>query len=201
MYVSHEHRLVYYDPPKCASVSLMDFFYRVDNNDWSDMHVGRFPGIFPRHGRETHGVKDYLRVASVRNPYHRALSFWLDNRRDERDPWTEKFDDFVSLLLEWDAVYDTYTGELYEYQFFNQTRFLEPVGYDYLIKVENLNKDVMDLMSKLGITQYLLPARRNWNTDGSTEALWNKIKTPRLIKRLNEWAGLDFGTFGYERET
>lgn len=143
------------------------------------------------HARPNHYMAE-LQFTICRNPYDRAVSIWASTCKDKKygvKDWIEKnngdpakFKDFVRYCLDgsihWTGV---------EWLFRNQTDWYKDTFIDLSIQMENLEEELEPIIGQID-----LPIK---NT--SDHKSWEEYMTPKIVERLNKWAGDDF-KLGYE---
>ena len=179
MIICDSLRLVYIDVPKTASATLDTFF--TEKGGVVEKHS---QGI--KHGRVIpFRAKNYARVASVRNPFERATSYYYFSK--ERNQTKQSFDDFLDLLLSTKEYASGHT-DLKTYIHFPICKYLAPIGYDILLRQENLVED----LKNLGFTDESL-LERNKIDRPSWKDSYSKERKEKIIL----WAEKDFEEFGY----
>jgi hypothetical protein len=103
----------------------------------------------------------------------------------------KSFDTWLDFLIE-NNKKDTYTQDSIEYIYFPYWKFLEPMGYDEIIKVESLSED----LSKLPFINKKVNIPRVNST--KKYPTWQELETPERKEKIIAWAGKDFELFGYE---
>src|SRR6056300_1253258 len=73
MIISDTYQFVYYDPPKTASTALDKFFMKYGGVAQKRLNRG---AVRTKHARHQ-APEGYLRIASVRNPFKRATSYYF----------------------------------------------------------------------------------------------------------------------------
>lgn len=182
MIVSDKFKVVYIDIPKTGSISLDAIFTK-------HLHgkVIRLPKpeVNFKHNRVIpEYAKSYTVVASVRNPFDRAVSrYYWDFKRGR--PWKsfEEYMEFCISTLEHPS--DTTDGSIYGY--FPCWKYLEPISYDYIIRVENMLED----LKALPFIKDPRVCKLNTNNHPS----WEEIKTKEREKMILEWGGRDLEDF------
>lgn len=196
MIISNTHKFVYYDPPKTASTALDNFFIQ-NYGGVTQKRLNR-GAVRTKHARNP-APEGYLRIASVRNPFKRATSYYFFQKympHSKRvmlmnEAAFKSFDTWLDFLIQ-NNKKDTYTKDSIEYIYFPYWKFLEPMGYDEIIKVESLSED----LSKLPfINKKVNIPKVNSTKKYST---WEELETPERKEKIIAWAGKDFKLFDYE---
>src|SRR6056300_1476733 len=94
------HKFVYIDIPKTGSCSIEEVFNKY-KSDWK--HPKAFEDTTYKHSRQIPNfAKDYYKIASVRNPYDRIISFYyyFMERHLVIKPYMESFEKFLDYAIE-----------------------------------------------------------------------------------------------------
>jgi hypothetical protein len=184
MVVNHARRWVLITPPKTGSTSLTYLFsfppfagecatMGEPGPNLSDQHETRIP----------EACAGYLVIASVRNPYARAVSLYHHRRRTMPGaPGTASFAAFAEGL-------GGYGDPFFDWPL---TRWLEGLRVDRLIRQECLEADVRAL--GLAPEPYDVPRE---NVAGAGSWQWAYRHAPGALGRVRSWAGDSFTRFGY----
>lgn len=188
MIINNKHKFVYLDTPKTASLWLDTYFESIGGT------LVRPPGdsaLRFKHCREIpREVEGYTRIASVRNPYSRALSFFNFTELRGVNPYNT-FVAFLEHAIRLEEKYEDSHRYGPEYVRFSQSKYLRPMGYDKLIRQESLIED----LKALGYPESPLINQAPMNK-GSKKKVNVTRKEKLLIERLHRQ---DFEEFGYER--
>lgn len=198
MLIVPSKKLVYIDVPKTASSSIEQILQQV--------YGGRMFWTHPtlrKHCRDIpEDNKTWTKLVSARNPYERIISHYFfhikrgvlnkivpgchpsEHTEDNLDRF---LDHHVSLISK-----DSNTTDQEVYRLFPLWKYLEPIGWDVFVRVENLLEDLLDkdILQK----PVLLPRVHN-----NPHISWANLKTPERREKIQEWAGIDFELFGYKR--
>jgi hypothetical protein len=196
MIISDRYQFVYYDPPKTASTAIDKFFIQ-KYGGVAQKRLNR-GAVRTKHARKP-APKGYLRIASVRNPFKRATSYYFFQKHMPHSQRVmlmneaafESFDTWLDFLIE-NNKKDTYTQDSIEYIYFPQWKFLEPMGYDKIIKVESINEDLSSLPF---VKNHVVLPKSNTT---QKYPKWSELETPERKEKIIAWAGKDFELFGYE---
>lgn len=177
MLVCNEHKFIFLRNPKTASRSLSNFFKKYFNvNEITAFHSTEIPELY----------SDYLVIATVRNPYSRAVSGWQHWIKKQLSGQTS-FDFF----LDPSTIVTDDDGNHHMESWKNQSDVLEKFSHKIILQYETLHKDLIALpfineveLPKIGVQNY-----NNWK-DYYTLALAEKVYN--LFKK-------DFEMFGYKR--
>lgn len=185
MIVHDDLKFIYVDIPKTGSLTLDTIFKDIGGTVLTNKHNNTL-----KHSRiilEQH--KDYMVIASVRNPYDRALSYYhYSYNRGTTNAQT--FGQYLTGLRNLEK-YKSDTLVFREYQMFPLHRYLSVFPHiDYVIHLEYINNDLKQLPFDVG--DYI--PHKN-----STKHPPFDYKNKKAIAEINRWAGQDFEMFGYER--
>lgn len=184
MIICDSLEIVYIDVPKTASLSLDTFF----KSKGGQLHK-HSQGL--KHGRSIPPrAHSYTKVASVRNPFDRVTSFYYF--RKMRNQTSDSFDEFLDFLLK-TKDYGPGYNDLNTYIFFPICKYLQPIGYDVILKQESLEKDLKQL---LGFQEINLETKNKIN-----RPTWGYMYNKERAEKIIEWAEQDFELFGYETWT
>lgn len=185
MLVSRTHKFVYIDPPKTASTSLDKIFKKLYNAEV----IRPINSSNTKHGRNIPNfAKDYYKVISVRHPASRIISYYLDYCNKSVLPKFSCFGDFIDHCIEVSSRPNTFDDKIYRY--YPLYKYVEPLGFDYYIKVETLQKDFNNM--PFVDSPVTIPTT---NKNLSKE----HIDIYPYLDKINTWAGLDYCTFNYGR--
>lgn len=199
MLISKKYKFVYLDVPKTASSSLDEVFTEYGGKLQKVTSRGR---QYLKHCRLIPNyATNFVKIASVRNPYARIVSHYNFNKRNETairefsKYWGEghldSFDSYIDLCLKINEEYNYDTDYMQAYNRFPQWKYLELTGYDYIIHTESLEKDlkVIPFIKSINIPH---KNKMEYNS-------WQEWITPERNEKIIEWAGKDFNLFGYEK--
>jgi hypothetical protein len=158
MNISHEHKTIWWAPEKTGSkvtshiFKNYNFFYRDFTTD-SEFR----PLCNPYHSHDIVFPEEYLDyevICSIRNPYDRILSIFINfsdlglvYTKDNVDYYRKRFEIFIKLMF----LSPNMTSDVeYEPTASNLGRFLKKVNFsdkvpDVFIKMENLENDLKSL--------------------------------------------------------
>ena len=185
--------IVYIDVPKTGSATIdrtlkNNYQGRVLSNSvhGSTKHKRRIPSEY----------SNFTRIATVRDPYTRAVSQYLFNRQNNNlvemtrrfNVEIKSFDDFLDFLLFMDAHS---ADEMFHHicGWFGQSKYLSTTGYDVLLHTENLQEE-FNALSWVK-TPLVLP---KLNLSRKEEINLTSEQKSKIIR----WAGSDFEEFGYK---
>ena len=188
-------RILYIDPPKTGSQTMDRIFRNIGCYPVKYMQFGK---IVDKHQRVVPDqYKDFKTIASVRNPYRRALSFYYYDKRRKYNFINldmSTFKTYLEGIIEKNSDVPADTDDIARYRYFPQWKYLSTSRIDHVIHLENIRPD----FKKAGI---LLRGRATPRLNkGDYKKTWDDIKTPEFIELVNIWAGDDFELYGYERE-
>jgi hypothetical protein len=132
MNASHKVKWIWWAPARCATRSISDIMYHYEFKEHPDQNeIVYHPDGYTHKIGIPVGCEDYKIVMQVRNPYSRILSLWhleCFKETDEILTITKPFEEFVIGRVASDYV------EAINIRF-----------PDYLIRYENLIKDIVNL--------------------------------------------------------
>lgn len=179
MMISTKLRMVYIDVPKTASFTLDTLF---EEDGWE--LIKHDQGI--KHRRVIpNNAKNFTIVASVRNPFDRATSFYFFRKELKQEK--ESFDDFLDILLSTKKLDASYKKKNL-YIFFPICKYLKPIGYDIILRQENLVED----LKQIGYNNVTLETKNKLDRPS-----WGDMYTKKREEKIIEWAEADFEEFGY----
>jgi hypothetical protein len=182
MIVSSPFKFVYIDIPKTGSISLDAIFKELPGSKVIRLPK---PEINSKHNRIIPDyAKNYTVVASVRNPFDRATSrYYWDLKRGRLWNSFEEYMEFCISTLKHPS--NTIDGGIYGY--FPCWKYLEPIQYDYIIRVESMLED----LKALPFLNNPRDKKRNVNKHPS----WEEIQTKELEEMVLEWGHKDLEEF------
>jgi hypothetical protein len=177
MHVSHTHRFLYLAVSKTGSRTVSTLFAK------------RYGAVIHAayHSREIPaGTDGYLRIASVRNPFSRMVSFWshvihTPHNQFHADCREMPFAEFVLWITR-------------KRRHSCQVRFLEGFFPQHILRLESLADDLARLPFVHSIDD--LPQYNRGYYQGD----WQRFYTPELIEHVRQFAAADFDAFGYSPE-
>ena len=158
MNVSHEHKIIWWAPEKTGSKVTSHIFknYNFFYSDFTTQFEFK-PLCDPYHSHDIVFPKeysDYEVICSVRNPYDRVLSIFINfsalglvYTKDNLDYYRKRFEIFIKLMF----LSPNMTSDVeYEPTASNLGRFLKKVNFqdkvpDVFIRMENLENDLKSL--------------------------------------------------------
>jgi len=215
MRISHKHKFLILSNPKCGSTSLCAMFddyseFTWKTKDWCLENYGasykyrqhktalQHRGLFKQRGWEW---EDYIKIATVRNPWDRLVSFY-HFRPEKNSPhssisWDLSFHDFIMNPPNWrgtsigrppdDRPTETQKGFV--------TDEKGNLLVDYVIKMETMNEDLPNIVDKhweFDKIDYEL----HLNTT-SHKPYW-EYYTDKTREKVAELFKEDIDMFGYE---
>jgi hypothetical protein len=183
MIISHTHKFVYFDIPKTGTSTLDAIFMEhCDGIECKVVDKTKHSRIAPA------GTEDYMKIISVRHPIDRIVSYyyWLVQVHNP-NLILEKFIDSCIRMSESNA---SDIDEFNVYRRFPCWKYIEPFGYDYVIHLETMTRDLHGL--SFFPDNVCIP-----HNNASKRRPWEDVITPRLELKIRRWAGKDFAEFGY----
>lgn len=226
--ISHKHRCVFVHLPKCGGQSVEDVFIQDCGLDWSTrepllLRKNENPNVGPpwlahltykeylKYSYISEDLMDrYYKFTVVRNPYDRVASIYKYLGYNH----VVAFEDFVKCELD----KQVYGGGSKNYFFKPQRDFITNdkgvVAVDKVIKLENIEGEIQDVMDLVGIRIEGLPHVNASPGYSFRNSLKNKIKhrrflsvfrmepykvdwTPELRSVVRDIYSSDFEAFGY----
>jgi len=206
MIINHEQRWIYIGPPKTGSTTM--------HKELPKRFGGRYVNPEAQHDADIpEGCENYLILASVRDPYQRAVSLYWHYLRDvrriraiaqginDRRSWNAMpfpaaefpFDRFVEMIK--DGVVAEMNPATKTFYTHTLTRWLEPaVRIDRLLRLESLDDNWAALPfveNHRGFPVHNAPGRQPWENH----------RTLFAVRTIEEWAAEDFDNYGYPRQT
>ena len=169
---------------KCATNTVYDALEKID---WMPITKGVHPKPVERLAE--------IHFTICRNPYDRAVSIWASTCLRDEDRYNakkhilsksgdpNKFSDFVRICLD-----GPITWTPHNWLFSNQTDWYDSMVVDAFCHIENLKPEIESITGPLEIS----------NINVSQHKPWYQYMTPKIVKRLNKWAGNDFD-LGYNK--
>jgi hypothetical protein len=204
--ISHPHKCIFVHIPKCGGSSIEDVIWpvseRTEANLWmgfvesmqNKYQTGGLQHLLARQIRQEVGHEtfaNYFKFAFVRNPWDRAasqFSYTMQSRPDLRQ--------FASIGE--NASFEEYLdriGRTKHVQWEKQVEFVhDETGQllvDYVGRFESFERDVRDVLSRLGITTASIP-----HANRSDRARFPKYTT-EARDRITEMYKADIAAFGY----
>ena len=158
MNVSHKHKIVWWAPERTASKLLTQIFKHYDFIYWDTSKKKTYPLGEPYHSHMLEipeGCEDYKIICSIRNPYDRVLSLFLNltsigknlvYTRDRKQDFIKRFDYFTKELF----IYAIKEKKIQNLERDTPVReYVSKVNFekipDYFIRMENLKEDLQGL--------------------------------------------------------
>uniref|UniRef100_A0A6C0BC80 Sulfotransferase domain-containing protein n=1 Tax=viral metagenome TaxID=1070528 RepID=A0A6C0BC80_9ZZZZ len=141
-------------------------------------------------GQTKESIKDFFKIASVRNPYTKFISAWkfmIQNNLIDKDVDLE---DVIKNK-------DNYSGIVYNHLFLSQYDHLKEWDIDYLIKLETLEDDINIALKICGIEKIHVPEFKN-KTDSYGDPMQN-FKNKNVLTFVNDHFHEDFERYGYSK--
>jgi len=186
--ISDIYRFVYYEIPRCATRTMLEYFVRHPNMDYGASRLAP--------GDVTGGRREYYKFTFVRNPYDRLVSCYQQKINNHRKPglhihekelrYGMPFKDFVShvtikkRLGEMDLHYRP------QYSFIREDM---RIG-----RLEDFEGDFRRIINEIGLPYYPAPVvnaapnKKNWQR-------FYKKDTRALVRKFYD---KDFEMLGYE---
>lgn len=193
MIVCQHLRITYIDVPKTGSATID----RILKKNYEGRLLSNKVHGSSKHKRTIPlEYSEFTRIATVRDPYTRAVSQYLYNKQNKNlqemtrrfSVSIESFDDFLDFLLRMDEhPADTMFHHICGW--FGQSKYLSTMGYDVLLHTEKLEEE-FNALSWVK-TPLVLPLL---NTSRKEEINLTSEQKSKIIR----WAGSDFEEFGYK---
>lgn len=218
MIVSHEHRFIFLRTEKTGGTSLTDALTQLVAHEggvatlerpawarWSPIHHGAlkrtFPGMFGLHphatARQARAVlgrkvfDGYFKFAVERNPWDRQVSLYFHRawKRGDRKP---DFDRDMRLVWYRNTEYTRLRNwDIYAIG--------GKVAVDRVLRYEQLDAELAELATKLGLPPLALPhARSEYRSERPHYSTYYSDKTRALVAR---WYRREIDALGYRFET
>jgi len=204
MIISNEYKFVYYDIPKTASTSL-DYYFRKNYNGIICLPAMSQSYRTIKHNRTLPDeAKDYIKIASVRNPYHRAVSCFFYLRHLQRiylkkeQPPALHFDSFLDHIIK--HKHSAINVETMVHS--TQTEYLRQSNVtDYIaLRIENIEDELKKLpFYKSNVKFPVLHYNKTIDEKNQYTPKWFDMYTNERREKIIEWANEDFENFGYEK--
>ncbi len=186
MIISDSHKFIYYDLPKTGSCSLDRVFSRYGKCIPKALNNKKHNRIVPKN------KENYYKIASIRNPYERAISFYHQGLAKNFDIAKKSLDALLDHL-----VYCALNGEPNDlstlignhFPIWKYLYIVEPI--DYYIKLEYIQEDLNNI-----------PLNINKNLPHLNKRNHPKFKdyiNQERLEKINIWAGQDFKKYNYKR--
>lgn len=150
--ISHEHKLIFIHIPKCAGVSVATYLnLKGPHHQTLQLHVNREP-------RKT--VEEYFKFTLVRNPWSKAVSWFLYCSEEIYQPKTvEAFRKWITsgLPTHWTNVDGTFWKEKDPLSNFDFLDTEQGINLDYWGKVESIVKDMGQICDQIGVSYLKFP--------------------------------------------
>ena len=134
--------------------------------------------------------KEALKISSVRNPYTRAVSIW------KHHSWksVEDFGDFVKHIEEknYPSLCAKWHSTTLSEHLFSKNKLIP----DYILKLENINREIDQLFDKLAFKRVQLPITNASKNKKDYRLFYNSF----LIEKIQKIYKDDFNNFGYSFE-
>jgi len=216
--ISLKYKYIFAETPKVACSGIKTILQKIEMNNpklywenFEDIHNRELSPLKKPSEVENFDLlikdKNYFKFCFVRNPYDRLLSAYLDkiirgrpqkraillHLGKDKDNLNQyiSFEEFVTAVCEQDILKMNPHWRIQYYQTFQDT-----IKYDFIGKLENYNKDIQYVLSKIvnNFSQYISDERRH-ATKANT--LINKYYTPKIIKMVQKKYAIDFEYFKY----
>jgi hypothetical protein len=140
-------------------------------------------------------AKSYDTIISIRNPYDRLASLYaMAHRRKMLHIPHRTFEEMVDFLIK--SLDSRYDNDYVRLRCLPIHKYIEPIeNLKYIIKLENLINDLNKLPYYKEVTK--LPRK---NVQPAYKS-FNELSTPRILEKVNFWAGPDFELYNYAKRT
>ena len=217
MRISHRHQFIFLSRQKCASTSIRKML-----NSYSDIfsenklpYHHHSPALLLKQHFESQGWDwhRYFKFTCVRNPWDLVVSLYSYGKPDVNgnywwsqdkhgasyDPDTRmEFKDWLKQAKSWDWKKNKWVNNLYPYSlaymiFDEEENFL----VDYILRVENLDADLWQVRSRLGLELEC----GKLNTSDRTRYINYYDEESKQI--ISEWFAFDikFGNYTFDKKT
>ena len=196
-------------------LAFLDDIERVQSTDATEMETS----VELKSGRRVHmtALGDILRMRSfstlvtVRNPYYRAISGFLDKIAKGTNP---RYEDYPFFGEDGPEVFESFLDQCGQQNFFGNRHFFPQTAllfqpaerYTKIARVESLPEDMADFMSRIGQDPdaaqalrkpHALEAKEEGKIQNSTEK--SHYLTPGARRLIEEMYARDFDVLGYDR--
>jgi hypothetical protein len=182
MIISHEYQFIFIEIPKTASTSLHTFLCHQGCNSDRDFRHDSALSV-----RDLPEWNDYFKFAIIRNPYDRAVSWYEYRRRpgvnENRSMKDLSFKEFL-VQDNSKACYEFICDEEYN------------ILIDYVGRYENLNDDISNIMSIVGIPFNRLPVLNK--SESRNVCHYNEYFTDETRELMSDNYKMDLRVFNYE---
>ena len=194
MIISDNYKFIYIDVPKTASVTLDSIF-----TEYSGGYLQRPPAqsnLMTKHCRVVpEHAKYYTKIISVRNPYDRMTSFYyfsVARKVELQQMGVSTFDEFIDYCLDATIKHDGTEVNGLMYRYFPIWKYVKPIGYNVVLKLESLQEDIkgLEFLPK----DIILPVKND-----NSHPSWEEVENSERKEKIQLWAGEDFELFGYEK--
>jgi len=191
MIVNDLLQFVYFNIPKTGTQSIDPVLIATGGQVVRANNVS--PGAQSHYRHIPEHAKHYKKIISVRNPYTRMLSMYnFELGRNSENAVGKTFEQYCSWALDLTINVDAYTNDDKVYRYFPCWKYAEPNGWDYVVKTESIHAD----LNAISILRNITTIPHNNKSKGVT---WEQAKTSKIIHIINQWAGKEFETFGYDK--
>lgn len=148
--INHKYKFVYFWNAKCACTTMKKWFLQTINIDVNgDVHDFLRNSEYTVSKESLEGeYKNYFKFIVVRNPWNRLVSYYCNKNINGIDlgnsPLNCSFNEFVNHIVKYEDKY-------MEHHIQPQTYGLDNIDFDYVVKMENLEKDMKIVCSILEI--------------------------------------------------
>lgn len=154
MPVSPKQKVLFIHIPKCGGTSVKKFFKMRREQMMALIHLT--PQQLVDYLGPTHEYLKFYKFTVIRNPYERVVSdfFWFKFKFND---FLNKYkicsiNDFIKLRCDVEKN-NRYEEDIYFDHFRPQLQYLKTVNgfkYDKIIRLENLNEDLLELCKEIG---------------------------------------------------
>jgi len=191
-----------------------------DNNMWNKLEANN-KGLLGYQFNNKNSVgppislekwKTYFKFCVTRNPYDRAISSYeflkqLDKDKEHRvHPFLKKEEcDFKYLYTHEEEL--NHNGYMHYHAYASQSLnikdSLHGIKMDYIAKYENLEEEIVNILQKMGITEFphLQLVKDNIKINKTKKKYFETYFDEETLQIINERFKEDFETFGYKMYT